>query len=99
MTCMASCKMVIQNCIRKIHAKGYCHGDFRSPNILVNIKNYSVKIIDFDWAGESGIVKYPMFMNHDWPDSAKDGKLILKEYDDYWMQKIKQEAHNELMIT
>ena len=43
-----------------------------------------------------------MFMNHDqidWPDSAKDGKLILKEYDDYWMQKIKQEAHNVLMIT
>ena len=63
----------------------YCHGDFRSLNILVDKPDTSIKLIDFDWSGIHGQVKYPIFINNTqikWPPSAdsEDGKPILKEY-------------------
>lgn len=42
----------------------YCHGDLRPCNILVG-ENQDICVVDFDWAGKSGTVKYPFFMNHD----------------------------------
>jgi hypothetical protein len=41
------------------------------------------KLIDFDWAGEAGVAKYPANMNPDirWPEGAVDGQLIQKAHD------------------
>ena len=47
--------------IRYMHAKNYCPGDLRANNILVmNLDNeLSIKVVDFDWAGEAGSSTYP----------------------------------------
>lgn len=41
-----------------LHKDNICHGDFRHTNILVQSDRISV--IDFDWSGEVGTVKYPI---------------------------------------
>jgi tRNA A-37 threonylcarbamoyl transferase component Bud32 len=46
-----------------VHNAGYVHGDIRTSNILV-YKN-SPMLIDFDWAGNKGVVRYPINMNID----------------------------------
>ena len=45
-----------EEALRKLHKSGFCHGDFRSNNILVintvaNVKD--IKIIDFDCSGRT----------------------------------------------
>ena len=43
-----------------------------------------VCFVDFDWAGLSGVVRYPPFMNHagvNWPAGALDGQPILPQHD------------------
>ena len=67
-----SCRNILNCCekaLKYLHSFGLCHGDFRPSNILV-CKDNSIRIIDFDWAGEAGVAKYPSFMNHSeikWP--------------------------------
>jgi serine/threonine protein kinase len=71
--------------ISQLHQSGYGHGDLRAANILVSKsdpKRYM--IVDFDWAGTLGIVRYPMNVNRVeiWrPDSVVDEALILAEHD------------------
>ncbi|PCH36995.1 hypothetical protein WOLCODRAFT_168126 [Wolfiporia cocos MD-104 SS10] len=54
--------------------KGFVHGDLRSSNIMVRIVDGKpeVKVIDFDWAGEAGKVRYPAVRNETigWPGKA-----------------------------
>ena len=43
-----------------------------------------VRFVDFDWAGLSGVVRYPAFMNHagvNWPEGALDEQPILPQHD------------------
>ena len=71
-------------------AQNYCHGDFRSLNILVD-NNADIKVIDFDWAGVEGQTKYPYFMNHvniEWPVSVTDGAAIKMTHDQYWLNNL-----------
>lgn len=71
-----------------LHNCNICHGDFRHTNILVQSDRISV--IDFDWSGEVGTVKYPHFMNHadiQWPAGVSDGELISKEHDKHWLEQ------------
>jgi len=71
--------------ISQLHQKGYGHGDLRATNILVSKsdpKRYM--IVDFDWAGKLGTVRYPMNVNRVeiWrPDDAVDEELIQAEHD------------------
>ena len=46
------------------------HGDLRKPNILV--EGEKIRIIDFDWAGTAGTVKYPICLStaEDWHENA-----------------------------
>ena len=86
-------KILIQckKALEVIHKLNYCHGDFRTPNILVH--NETVCVIDFDWAGISGQVNYPFFMNHEhiqWPQDAVGGMPILANHDEYWMHIIEE---------
>ena len=48
-----------------------------------------VRFIDFDWAGEAGVVQYPSFMNHrdvSWPSGVKEGGLALQTHDTHLLK-------------
>ncbi|KAG6327248.1 hypothetical protein ID866_11841, partial [Astraeus odoratus] len=73
----------IRDALRKLHAKGYIHGNIRNGNILVsNSDKAKFMLVDFDCAGEIGKVRYPM--NRDnlwWPNDAVEGTLITTKHD------------------
>ncbi|EGO02239.1 hypothetical protein SERLA73DRAFT_178089 [Serpula lacrymans var. lacrymans S7.3] len=60
------------------------HGDLRRPNIFV-VKNEEEKvmIIDFDWAGKDGVVRYPLHLSRgvQWAEGVEDYGLIKIEHD------------------
>ncbi|KAJ8522090.1 hypothetical protein ONZ45_g1304 [Pleurotus djamor] len=82
-----------------LKANDMVHGDLRSNNIMIQCDQdraplldggdqVSLKVIDFDWAGEAGKVSYSPLRNDDlqWP--AKIGEPILPKHDrelvNYW---------------
>ena len=77
-----------------LHRGGFVHGDLRECNIFVDDVTNTVKLIDFDWAGIQGEVRYPGFMNHDeinWPKGADDGKHITFEHDLHFLRLLLHE--------
>lgn len=43
-----------------------------------------VRFIDFDWAGQAGVIQYPSFRNHQgvpWPAGVKEGARALQIHD------------------
>jgi len=76
----------IRKHIGLLHQRGYVHGDIRNSNIMVpRSDRMKFMLIDFEWAGKNGEVRYPMNVNKGpmlWrPDGAVDGALILPEHD------------------
>ncbi|KDQ19682.1 hypothetical protein BOTBODRAFT_143115 [Botryobasidium botryosum FD-172 SS1] len=78
----------VLECMHALHSQNIAHGDIRGANILINVHpengSLSVKLIDFDWAGTAGVVKYLMNVNCKEvrrPQGAVDGLPILKEHD------------------
>ena len=67
--------------IMVLHVKDFVFGDLRTPNIMVTPKG--IKLIDFDWAGTAGVVKYPLSMSDDiaWPAGAEGAEFITKRHD------------------
>ena len=55
---MKQCRAILS----ELHGAGFCHGDFRSPNILVHDSG-QVCVIDFEWSGKIGVASYQFFMN------------------------------------
>ena len=70
----------------KLQEKGFVHGDLRRQNILLSDTNNFI-VVDFDWAGESGHVKYPLTINTssscDWAPGVAPDELIESEHDQY----------------
>ena len=65
------------------------HGDIQNTNVMVRKDgSRGIMLIDFDWAGEIGMVRYPANVNRidvRQPDGAEDGELIRAEHDmDMW---------------
>jgi hypothetical protein len=93
--------------INVLGERKYVHGDLRPNNLLIKvtagpdgckIQNREgsdplpyLKVIDFDWAGDAEVVKYPPHRNPDveWPGDS--GKPILVSHDklmiDTWLSK------------
>ena len=90
------CERILGMCtdaLMCLHSNGFCHGDFRPCNIFVTASK-TIDIIDYDWAGRIGEVKYPLFMNHisiKWPDTAEDGGKITEAHDTYWLDALKSQ--------
>lgn len=69
-----------------LHQAGFVHGDVRDTNVMVK-KGASVgfMLLDFDWAGEIGSVRYPMNVTTGphlkRPDGAYDGEIIRADHD------------------
>lgn len=90
------CERILAECtkaLNHLHSEGFCHGDFRPSNIFVT-SSQTINIIDYDWAGKIGEVKYPMFMNHvsiKWPDTAEDGEKVTEAHDKNWLNALKSQ--------
>ncbi|KAG1738714.1 hypothetical protein EDB19DRAFT_2039530 [Suillus lakei] len=72
--------------LESLHQQGYVHGDIRDTNVMVKRTcDPGFKLINFDWSGEIGEIRYPMNVYRGdrlWrPDGAKDGELIMAEHD------------------
>jgi serine/threonine protein kinase len=65
-----------------LHTKGLVFGDLRPPNVMIT-ETKEVKLIDFDWAGEHGQVKYPYMISPsvDWPAGVKPLDVIEVAHD------------------
>ena len=72
-----------------LRRKNFVHGDLRSPNIIKCEDKFMV--VDFDWAGKNGEVKYPVTINMDqfrWHRGVKPCYPILHEHDEFQLDKI-----------
>ena len=83
----------LKKAVTAMTSKNFCHGDLRPCNILVQ-PDGTIKILDFDWAGEHGKATYPFFLNHvdiQWPPGVSDGAKITPEHDSYWVGRYYEE--------
>lgn len=75
----------IRSTIVELHNDGFVHGDLRHTNILVDTQNpHGFMIVDWDWSGKNGSVKYPVDLNRDGvsrPEGAIGGHWIRPEHD------------------
>ncbi|KAF9471860.1 hypothetical protein BDN70DRAFT_819476 [Pholiota conissans] len=56
----------IEDCLKQLHRAGFVHGDVRHGNILVKTTGFddgSFVMVDFDFAGKIGEVRYPLDLN------------------------------------
>ncbi|KAG1848834.1 hypothetical protein C8R48DRAFT_641478 [Suillus tomentosus] len=72
----------VKDVMKYCHGKGFVFGDLRKPNIMIR-KDGKVQLIDFDWAGRKGEVKYPVSISPaiNWPKGAQGLGPILEEHD------------------
>ncbi|KAF8808335.1 hypothetical protein BYT27DRAFT_6498226 [Phlegmacium glaucopus] len=73
-----------RECLSQLHQAGYVHGDVRNTNILLRKSDHDFKLLDFDWSGRIGEVKYPFNINTTTvkrPDEVTDGGLIQEKHD------------------
>jgi serine/threonine protein kinase len=80
----------IRDIVQKLHDNNLVHGDIRDINILVDRKTIiskdscAIHLLDFDWAGTEGEVRYPERVNTKSvrrPDGVSDRELITKGHD------------------
>ncbi|KAI0788397.1 hypothetical protein C8Q74DRAFT_1257736 [Fomes fomentarius] len=82
----------VEAILKVLHAKGWVHADVRDCNVLMRNEDASAEkadfqIVDWDWAGRLGEVKYPRAINRGdiiRPPNALAGEAITAE-DDMWM--------------
>ncbi|KAG9312767.1 hypothetical protein JVU11DRAFT_7204 [Chiua virens] len=72
----------IRHAFKHLHDSGYVCGDLRSPNIMITTEG-KLRLIDFDWAGKTGEVRYPAAVSRsvDWPAGVQGGAFIRQEHD------------------
>ncbi len=77
-------KESLKKAVCLMHEKGYVHGDLRPQNILV-VDDNTVRIVDFDWAGEYPNARYSRQLNMqcEWHSGVGCGGIITKDHDLY----------------
>ena len=93
-------KQTLKETVVDMHLKGYVHGDLRPQNVLIMPDN-SIRILDFDWAGKVGEVKYPDDINMDcrWHNDVHPGGPIKEEHDLHIMKQISEiEREKEVKV-
>lgn len=75
--------------VKDMHSANFVHGDLRPQNILCSSNN-TITILDFDWAGQDGVAKYPVDINPacKWPSGVAPGELITKTHDIFQIEEI-----------
>jgi len=84
--------------LTELHQAGLVHGDIRKANTLVGDDGRDFMLVDFDWAGKIGEVRYPKNVTRSedlWrPDGARDGMLILADHDMTMLSEMVNGGHN-----
>jgi hypothetical protein len=81
----------LRRAISILHEHDLVYADLRPPNILITATNDKVYFVDFEFAGQHKIDRYPFFLNHaniEWPPGVSDGGLLDKDHDIWFMEKI-----------
>ena len=78
----------LRTAVQALHGNGLVFGDLRGPNIL--IVEDGVRLVDFDWSGKEGVVRYPshISMEIEWPEGVKSGGKIEVEHDKEWFKRL-----------
>jgi hypothetical protein len=70
--------------VKQLHEKDLVFGDLRGPNVIVT-GDASVSLIDFEWCGPCGNVRYPTDISQGedmgWAPGVGRDQLITKEHD------------------
>ncbi|KAG7440622.1 uncharacterized protein BT62DRAFT_937879 [Guyanagaster necrorhizus] len=70
----------VRGAVRILHDQSLVHGDIHMPNIVIidgaGDEGARMRIIDFDWAGEQGKVRYPLHLSN-----YTRNTLGVKDYD------------------
>ena len=78
-------KEELRSKLTRLHQMNFVHGDVRDVNVMVRKDRLGWMLVDFDWSGEIGEVRYPMNVNRGLslrrPEGALDGELILADHD------------------
>lgn len=77
---------ILSDLVHSFHQQNLVHGDLRDTNVLVREdgEQLEVKLVDFDWGGVAGEVRYPSAINciDIWrPLGVTDGMPITKAHD------------------
>lgn len=75
----------LKTMLEALHQMSFVHGDVRDANVMVKTDRSGWRLVDFDWSGKIGEVRYPMNVNRGTglkrPEGVLDGNLILAEHD------------------
>ena len=76
-------KAALKKIPTKLQECNYVHGELRPQNII--LVGERLCIIDFDWAGVAGEVRYPQELNMlcNWHPAVHPGGIIAPEHDEY----------------
>jgi hypothetical protein len=82
----AQLRQMLDTLVTSFHGKNFVHGDLRASNLLVRKDDtgVSMKLVDFDWGGKEGTVRYPLGINRvgiNRPNEVIDGAVITAEHD------------------
>ena len=83
-------EMSVMAAVQVMHSENYVHGDLRSVNMMISKGN--VKLLDFDWSGKEGLIRYPHFINRisikSWHNEVCTGSFIRKTHNLYSLDYI-----------
>ncbi|KAI0822206.1 hypothetical protein BC628DRAFT_1328110 [Trametes gibbosa] len=83
---------LLRKAVALLHEHDLVFGDLREPNIMVGKDGKRLMLIDFDWCGEEGKVRYPEDINMDesiaWHDSVGGGEEIRKKHDEHMLNRL-----------
>jgi serine/threonine protein kinase len=79
-------RKMVTDLVTSFHDQKFVHGDIRDSNLLVRMEDgkLQMKLIDFDWGGREGEVRYPVLINDRTvhrPLGVVGGQLIKREHD------------------
>ena len=67
------------------------HGDLLPHDFMITTDDkddYCVRVVDFDWAGDKGSVKYPVNMELQWPTGVGAGCEITHQHDEHLLDTL-----------
>lgn len=78
----------LRQAVCALHGAGFVFGDLREPNILA--VEGRVKLVDFDWCGEEGEVRYPATLPEliTWPEGVIGEGRIMRAHDKAWFKRL-----------
>ncbi|KAI0083125.1 hypothetical protein BDY19DRAFT_998832 [Irpex rosettiformis] len=80
----------LQQAVGRLHARGLVFGDITPSNILVSNATGRVLLVDFDFCGKEGEVRYPSDLDLDpsWPDGVGPGSAMKKAHDEVMLKRL-----------